>query len=161
MTSDINLRTHSDPAVVAAYAKRENWSRVKEGPDAESGRARRCSLSVSVADAQQGEDRRPLRAVGREHNGVEMPVLEPAQIGRVAMRIIKSVFRKGSGYPLDRKFGGLALSTPRTFAPQVQSVGLEVVDRVGGRYPDVQALWLKAVVLLRVPQTATGMIARC
>jgi hypothetical protein len=40
-----------------------------------------------------------------------------------------------------RSFGGLAiyLSTPRTFAPQV---GLEVVDLVGGRYPDVQALCL-------------------
>ena len=38
-------------------------------------------------------------------------------------------------------FGGLAiyLSTPRTFAPQVESVGLEVIDLVGGRY---QALWL-------------------
>lgn len=38
--------------------------------------------------------------------------------------------------------GGRAihLSTPRTFAPQLESAG--VVDLVGGGYPDVQALWL-------------------
>jgi hypothetical protein len=55
-----------------------------------------------------------------------------------------SWLRQGSGYLLDPEFGGFAiyLSTPRTFAPQVESVGLKVVDLVGVRYPDVQALWL-------------------
>jgi SAM-dependent methyltransferase len=65
--------------------------------------------------------------------------------GRVAARHLShAAFWKGSGYLLDPEFGGFViyLSTPRTFAPQVESVGLEVVDLVGGRYPDVQALWL-------------------
>jgi hypothetical protein len=40
-------------------------------------------------------------------------------------------------------FGGtIYSSTPRIFAPQVESAGLEVVDVVGGRYPDVQTLSL-------------------
>ena len=64
---------------------------------------------------------------------------------RQAVRSLShAAFWKGSGYVLDPEFGGLAiyLSTPRTFAPQIESVGLEVVDLVGGQYPDVQALWL-------------------
>ena len=64
---------------------------------------------------------------------------------RQAVRSLShAAFWKGSGYVLDPEFGGLAiyLSTPRTFAPQIESVGLEVVDLVGGHYPDVQALWL-------------------
>ena len=53
-------------------------------------------------------------------------------------------FWKGSGYVLDPVHGGLVTysSTPSTFVPQVESAGLEVVDLVGGRYPDVQAVWL-------------------
>ena len=64
---------------------------------------------------------------------------------RLAARSLShAAFWKGSGYLLDPEFGGLAiyLSRPRTFAPQVESVRLEVVDVVGGRYPDVQALRL-------------------
>ena len=64
---------------------------------------------------------------------------------RLATRSLSNAaFWKGSGYVLDPVHGGLViyLSTPRTFAPQVESAGLEVVDLVGGRYPDVQALWL-------------------
>jgi hypothetical protein len=34
------------------------------------------------------------------------------------------------------------VSTPRTFAPQIEAASREVVDVVGGRYPDVQALSL-------------------
>jgi hypothetical protein len=37
---------------------------------------------------------------------------------------------------------GIYSSTPRIFAPQVESAGVEVVDVVGGRKPDLQALWL-------------------
>jgi SAM-dependent methyltransferase len=64
---------------------------------------------------------------------------------RVAARHLShAAFWKGSGYLFDPEFGGFVIyvSTPRTFAPQVESVGLEVVDVVGVRYPDVQALWL-------------------
>ena len=61
-----------------------------------------------------------------------------------ARHLSHAAFWKGSGYLLDPEFGGFAiyLSTPRTFAPQVELVGLKVVDLVGVRYPDVQALWL-------------------
>ena len=34
------------------------------------------------------------------------------------------------------------LNPAGVFAPQIEAVGLEVVDLVGGRYPDVQAPWL-------------------
>lgn len=64
---------------------------------------------------------------------------------RLAARSLSHpAFWKGSGYVLDPVHGGVAtyLSTPRTFAPQIEAAGLEVVDVVGGRYPDVQALWL-------------------
>jgi SAM-dependent methyltransferase len=64
---------------------------------------------------------------------------------RVAARHLShAAFWKGSGYVLDPVHGGLVTysSTASTFAPQVESAGLEVVDVVGGRYPDVQALWL-------------------
>jgi SAM-dependent methyltransferase len=64
---------------------------------------------------------------------------------RLAARSLSNAaFWKGSGYVLDPVHGGLViyLSTPRTFASQVESAGLEVVDLVGGHYPDVQALWL-------------------
>jgi SAM-dependent methyltransferase len=61
-----------------------------------------------------------------------------------ARHLSHAAFWKGSGYLFDPEFGGFAIyvSTPRTFAPQVQSVGLKVVDLVGLRYPEVQALWL-------------------
>ena len=61
-----------------------------------------------------------------------------------ARHLSHAAFWKGSGYVLDPVHGGLVtyLSTPSTFVPQVESAGLEVVDLVGGRYPDVQALWL-------------------
>jgi SAM-dependent methyltransferase len=73
-----------------------------------------------------------------------------------------AAFWKGSGYLLDPEFGGLAiyLSTPRIFAPQ---------GRVGGPESGRPHRWAlsgrasplaNAVVLLRVPQVATGMIPR-
>jgi SAM-dependent methyltransferase len=64
---------------------------------------------------------------------------------RLAARTLSHpAFWKGSGYGVDPVHGGLATysSTPRTFAPQVESAGLEVVDVIGGNYPDVKALWL-------------------
>jgi SAM-dependent methyltransferase len=64
---------------------------------------------------------------------------------RLAARSLSHfAFWSGSGYVLDPEFGGLAiyLSTPRTFALQIEAAGLDVVDVVGGRYPDVQAVWL-------------------
>ena len=87
------------------------------------------------------------------------PQLKTARGAQIPWRIIYSFFAsarlagrslsnaafwKGSGYVLDPVHGGLViyLSTPRTFAPQVELAGLEVVDLVGGRHPDVQAVWL-------------------
>ena len=87
------------------------------------------------------------------------PQLKTARGARIPWRIIYSLyasarlatrslshaaFWNGSGYVLDPLHGGLATytSTPRTFAPQIEAAGLEVVDVVGGRYPDVQALSL-------------------
>jgi SAM-dependent methyltransferase len=64
---------------------------------------------------------------------------------RLAARSLShAAFRNGSGYVFDPLHGGLTTytSTPRTFASQTEAAGLEVVDVVGGRYPDVQALSL-------------------
>jgi hypothetical protein len=78
-------------------------------------------------------------------HGIQIPwriLYSPYASARVAARSLShAAFWKGSGYLLDPEFGGLAIyvSTPRTFA---HAAGLEVVDVVGGRYPDMQALWL-------------------
>jgi hypothetical protein len=64
---------------------------------------------------------------------------------RLAARSLShAAFWKGSGYVFDPLHGRLTTytSTPRTFAPRIEVAGLEVVDVVGGRYPDVQALSL-------------------
>jgi SAM-dependent methyltransferase len=87
------------------------------------------------------------------------PQLQTARGARIPWRIIYSLYAStrlaarslshaafwyGSGYVLDPLHGGLATytSTPRTFTPQIEAASLEVVDIVGGRYPEVQALSL-------------------
>jgi SAM-dependent methyltransferase len=87
------------------------------------------------------------------------PQLKTARGAQIPWRIIYSLyasarlaarslshpaFWNGSGYVFDPRDGGLIIytSTPRTFAPQIEAAGLEVVDVVGGRYPEVQALSL-------------------
>jgi SAM-dependent methyltransferase len=100
--------------------------------------------------------------VASSHNALAIgvwPQLKTARGVQIPWRIIYSLyasarlaarslshaaFWNGSGYVFDPLHGGLATytSTPRTFAPQIEAAGLEVVDVVGGRYPDVQALSL-------------------
>jgi ubiquinone/menaquinone biosynthesis C-methylase UbiE len=67
-----------------------------------------------------------------------------ASLRLAARSLSQAAFWKGSGYLLDPVHGGLVhySSTPPTFAPQVESAGLEVVDVLGGRHPEVQAPWL-------------------
>jgi SAM-dependent methyltransferase len=64
---------------------------------------------------------------------------------RLFFRSLSSAaFWKGEGYILDPIHGGLAtyVSTPRAFTAQIEAAGLEVVDIVGGRYPEARAAWL-------------------
>lgn len=64
---------------------------------------------------------------------------------RLAARSLSHLaFWNGAGYVLDPVHGGLATysSTPQTFVPQIEVAGLQVLDIVGGHYPDVEALFL-------------------
>jgi hypothetical protein len=79
----------------------------------------------------------------RHPNSVAQPFILTARLAARSPSVsFYAALWNGSGYLLDPEFGGLAiyLSTPRTFASQVESVCLEVVDLVGGRYPEVHGL---------------------
>jgi SAM-dependent methyltransferase len=93
------------------------------------------------------------RAIGvwpqlRTARGVQIPwriLYALYASARLAARsLLHPAFWKGSGYVLDPVHGGLATysSIPRTVGLQIEAAGMEVVDVVGGRYPDVQAHWL-------------------
>lgn len=64
---------------------------------------------------------------------------------RLAARAIpKEAFWRGCGYILDPTHGGLLTytSTPSTMAPQLQAAGFDVLDVVGGPYPDMKSRYL-------------------
>ena len=78
-----------------------------------------------------------------------------------ARHLSHAAFWKGSGYRSTRSFGGLAIysSTPRIFAPQVEMQGSESSRLRRSALSGRASALANAVVLLRVPQNATGMIA--
>jgi SAM-dependent methyltransferase len=91
------------------------------------------------------------------HNARQLaiwPVLANARPHQVVWRVLRSVFKSlgiaarsltsgayaiGQGYLRDPDLGGFDIytSTPRTMVPQLNAVGLEVVEIVGGHYPVV------------------------
>jgi hypothetical protein len=129
MTSDINLRTHGDPAVAAAYAKRE-----KPAP---------CEGVLFQRWIRPG-----ATVLGRRMAGASLKIAGLYPFARVRDWPYRSpshaAFWRALAVCSTRCFGGLTifLPTPPMLDPQVESVGLEVGDLVGGRYQDVQALQL-------------------
>ena len=60
----------------------------------------------------------------------------------VAIRTLRSdAFKAGEGFILDPVHGGMRhyVSTPDTIRPQIDSVGLQLLDTVGGHYPKVRS----------------------
>jgi len=61
---------------------------------------------------------------------------------RIALRALTSTtYFAGEGYIHDPVHGGLATytSTPATMAPQLEEAGLEIIEVVGGHYPEVRS----------------------
>jgi len=84
-----------------------------------------------------------------------LPLLAGARGMQIPWRILYSLFAslrltwrsvrgdafwRGGGYLLDSVHGGLVMyaATPEKLSPQIQSAGLEVLEIVGGRYPDTK-----------------------
>ena len=121
----------------------------------DEGRAK-CLLEVARVLKPRGVflvSSHNARAIGvwpqlRTARGIQIPwriVYSVYASARLATRLLQhTAFWKGSGYVPEPTHGGLInyTSIPSTFAPQIRTAGLEVVEVIGGRYPDVQAPWL-------------------
>lgn len=87
------------------------------------------------------------------------PLLANARGHQIAWRIVRSIFKsaslaarnfgreayaKGEGFIHDPVHGGMDhyVSTPVTMGPQLDAVGLDVVEIVGGHFPEVSAPYL-------------------
>ena len=84
----------------------------------------------------------------RSARGRQIPwriLLALAKSLKLLTRAIRSsAFYAGMGYIVDSVHGGLATytSTPKTMAPQLEAAGMEIIELVGGHYPEVKAAWL-------------------